>query len=215
MTAQLPETIGTPFGPSVEGASPALLTELLIDFEDELRKQGVPVDAYLRPGASASEVRAGFEECGLIAPVEAVAWFGWHDGPTRSPNSHKVMPMFLGWSLAETVRAYLNPKGHPKGHEDWQWNPDWIQIMGDANGLAICCAGPAEEPPLVRGLSWTREYGTPRDQTGHQVVSLCTPVAWWVDALRHGWYRWSTEGNAWEEVDHSQQPRIRALRALS
>jgi hypothetical protein len=123
--------------------------------------------------------------------------------------------MFMGWSLAECVHAYLDPRGHPKGQEDWQWNPDWIQIMGDANGLAISCDRHADDPPLVRGLSWDRVYGTQPDQTLNQVVSLCTPVTWWIDALRHGWYRWNGPGNGWESVDHSKQPRIRALRALS
>jgi hypothetical protein len=123
--------------------------------------------------------------------------------------------MFMGWSLAECVHAYLDPEGLTKGSEDWQWNPDWIRIMGDANGLAICCAAPADNAPLVRGLSWTGEYGTQPTQTLRQVVSLCTPVTWWIDSLRNGWYRWNADSNAWEDVDHWKQPRIRALRALS
>ena len=215
MLDPLPETVGTPAGPSVEGASAPLLSELLAAFERELRAQSVPVDDYLRPGVPASEVQAGFEECGLQAPLEALAWFGWRDGPTRTPNSHLVMPMFMGWSLAECVRAYVNPKGQPKGNEPWQWDPRWLQIMGDANGLAIFCGGAADEAPLVRGLTQDREYGTQPDQTLRQVVSLCTPVTWWIDALRHGWYRWNVGANAWEDVDHSKQPRIRALHALS
>jgi hypothetical protein len=212
---QVPETIGTPQGPSVEGASPELLSTLLAAFEEELRKQKVPVDRYMRPGADESEVRAGFAQCGLVAPDEAVRWFGWRDGPTRTKDSHFVMPMFMSWSLAECVAAYLDPKGQPKGYESWQWHPGWIQIMGDANGLALNCIAPPEEAPLVRGLSWGREYGTQPEQTLRQVVSLCTPVAWWLDALQHGWYRWNVPGNAWESVDHSLQPRIRALHALS
>jgi hypothetical protein len=212
---EIPETIGTLFGPSVEGASPELLVELLPTLEDQLRTKGIPVEEYLSPGASPAAVRAGFEECGLVAPDEAVVWFGWHDGPTRHPNSHKVMPMFLGWSLAECVAAYLDPAGHPKGHEDWQWDPAWIQIMGDANGLAISCAAAPDQAPLVRALTWDGEFGTQPSQTLSQAVSLCTPVAWWVDALQHGWYRWNPHGNAWENPDPFGQPRIRALRGLS
>lgn len=88
----LPETIGTSVGPSVDGASADLLSDLLVALEQELRLQGVPVDDYLRPGALPPEVRAAFDECDLDAPLEALAWFGWHDGPTRVANSHKVMP---------------------------------------------------------------------------------------------------------------------------
>jgi hypothetical protein len=215
MTIEIPETIGTPFGPSVEGASPALLSHLLGALEGELRKQGVPVDEYLRPGASASAVYAGFDKCGLVPPDEAVVWFGWRDGTTDHPDSEDVMPMFLEWSLAECVAAYLDPAGQPKGHEDWQWDPAWIQIMGDANGLAISCAAPADQAPLVRALSWTRELGTQPNQTLNQAVSLCTPVAWWVDALQQGWYRWNSDAHAWDAPNPFGQPRIRALRGLS
>jgi hypothetical protein len=123
--------------------------------------------------------------------------------------------MFMGWSLGECVKAYLNPKGQPKGQEDWQWDPRWLQIMGDANGLAIFCGGEPTSAPLVRGITWDRAYGTQLTQTVRQAVSLCTPVTWWIDALRHGWYRWNVSGNAWEDVDHSKQPLIRALHALS
>jgi hypothetical protein len=215
LTISLPETIGTSHGPSVDGASAVLLTELLSILESELRRQGIPVDDYLRPGAPEADVLAGFEKCGLEAPDEAVAWFDWHDGPVRSPESHKVMPMFMGWSLDETVRGYLNPKGAPKGFEEWHWNPSWIQIMGDANGLAIRCEADRTASPLVRGLTWDGTHGTQGEQSLRQVVSLCTPVTWWIDSLQHGWYRWNAAGNAWENVDHSKQPLIRALHALS
>jgi hypothetical protein len=215
VSSPVPETVGTNRGPSVEGASAELLSRLLSDFELELRGQGVAVDEFLRPGASERDIRAAFDECDLIAPLEAIAWFGWRDGPTRTPQSHLVMPMFMGWSLAECVRAYRDPRGQPKGSEPWQWDPNWLQIMGDANGLAIYCSTKETDAPLVRSLSWGREFGTQPAQTLHQVVSLCTPVAWWIDALRNGWYRWNPAASAWEDVDHSQQPRIRALRALS
>ncbi|MEO6116792.1 MAG: hypothetical protein ABIP33_10435 [Pseudolysinimonas sp.] len=86
--------------------------------------------------------------------------------------------------------------------------------MGDANGLAIFCDGDPVDPPLVRGITWDREYGTQPHQTLRQAVSLCTPVAWWVDALRRGRYRWNERTNAWD-VDYSKQPRIRALHAIS
>jgi hypothetical protein len=215
LKSQLPDTIGTDRGPSVDGASPALLSELLLALELEMRGQGVPVERYLRAGLSARDVEAGFRQCGLRAPDEAIEWFGWHDGPARGLGGDNVMPMFMGWSLAESIQAYLDPNGQPHGSEDWQWDPLWIQIMGDANGLALDCSPNQAIGPRVRGLTWDRKYGTQPDQTLRQVVSLCTPVSWWIDALRHGWYRWNARGNGWEDVDHSKQPRIRALHALS
>jgi hypothetical protein len=213
MAEKLPETIGTPHGPSVEGASAELLAHLLDIFESELRRQGVPVDAYLRPGAQASEVRETFERNNLNAPDEVLVWFGWHDGPVRSTASHLVLPMFMSWSVAEVDTMRNSPGAQPFGLEDWQWNPSWVQIMGDQNGLAVRCDNEPSAAPLVRGLL-SGQYGTQPDVTRRQVVSLCTPVTWWIDALQHGWYRWVVSANAWE-TDHSLQPRFRALRALS
>ena len=209
---EIPETIGTPDGPSVDGASAHLLKVLLGAFEDQLVTAGIPVNEFLRPGAPPAKVHEIFAKNGLTAPDEAVVWFGWHDGPVRGVGD-EALPIFEFWSIEEADARRNAPRALPMGYEDWQWIPTWMQIMGDANGLAIECGADAKQSPLVRGLSW----GEPSTQPGRtlsQVVSLCTPVAWWIDALRHGWYAWDPDENSWD-TDRSGQPAIRALRGLS
>jgi hypothetical protein len=76
----LPDTIGTPRGPSVDGASAELLRELLRTLETEMRVVGVPVGKLLRPGAIRADIEREFHAWGLVAPEEAIVLFEWHDG---------------------------------------------------------------------------------------------------------------------------------------
>ncbi|MEO6116793.1 MAG: hypothetical protein ABIP33_10440 [Pseudolysinimonas sp.] len=195
---KLPETIQTPVGPSVVGASAHLLAELLIAFEESLREQGLPVDDYLRPGASPDDVRAIFDRFNLVAPDEVVTWFGWHDGRRPIRESYLTLPMFQAWSLEDVdlnrrARARVQPFGLTK--EDW--DPSWVQIMGDHNGLAVRCSGGPPDVPLVRALE-KASPNTLADYTATQVVSLCAPVTWWIEGLRSGRYVWHPDANAWD-----------------
>ncbi len=211
---KLPETVGTPRGPSVEGASPALLAELLDQFETELVRVGVPVGRFLQPGAHPDYVRDVFDRNGLTAPDEAVVWFSWHDGPTRIPGGNHPLPRFEIWSLDEADDRRHSDGAQPLGRSPDEWDPDWFQIMGPVAGLAMNCGEPVERVPLVRALSHTLEMGTQPDQTLQQVVSLCTPVTWWIEGIREGWYTWIPELNGWD-YDFMAQPVIRRLRGLT
>jgi hypothetical protein len=210
---QLPETIGTPAGPSVEGASSELLSELLQELETELRDAGVPVDAAFRPGTSAPQLRAAFALAGVAVPDEIVVWFGWHDGVNR-PIGNRVLPIFEMWSSEETIQKYVNPNGAPKGSEAWQWNPEWLHFVGDNNGIAVSCGSGPEAAPLVRRISAGLDYGTQAGDTLHQVVSLCTPVTWWIESMRNGWYKWDRRLHGWD-WETTSQPTFRAIRELS
>jgi hypothetical protein len=210
----LPETVGTPHGPSVEGASPALLAELLVEFERQLLRVGVPVEKFLRPGAHPDFVRDVFDRNGLTAPDEAVVWFSWHDGPTRIPDGNQPLPRFEIWSLDEADDRRHSGGAQPMGHGPEEWDPDWFQIMGPVAGIAMNCADAPEKPALVRALSHTREMGTQPEQTLQQVLSLCTPVTWWIESVREGWYQWLPELSGWD-YDFMAQPTIRRLRGLS
>jgi hypothetical protein len=178
---------------TVEGASAALLAELLQEFEMEMRKQKVPVDRWLSPGASPQVVRERFAQLGLTAPAEAVVWFGWYDGVKPVAGSAGALPVFEGISLEVARRRY---EGSRLGLGEWDWNPNWLQIMGGKYGLAVSCADAPEQPPLVRSVE--DEWMTQDWQTEHQVVSLCTPVAWWIDAMRRGAYVFDRSINWWK-----------------
>jgi len=193
MTRALPATIPSPRGMTVEGASAGLLSELLGDLETEMRKQKVPVDRWLAPPASPETVRSEFADIGLIAPDEAIAWFGWHNGVQSVAGSNGALPVFEGISLQVSKRKFT---GSRLGQGEWDWNPNWLQIMGWKYGIAVSCAGVPDEPPLVRSVE--DEWMTQEWQTDHQVVSLCTPVTWWIDAIRRGAYVFDRSTNWWQ-----------------
>jgi len=186
-------------GMTVEGASAALLHDLLEDFEKELRKQGVPVARLLRPPASAEAVRGGFAQLDLLAPDEAIALFGWCNG--IEPGLELALPVFEASSLEAMTRRYQTSR---LGLGEWDWNPSWVQVMGSKYGLAISCADDPAQPPLVRAVE--DSAGTQSSQTQHQVVSLCTPVTWWIDAMRRGWYRCEPDARAWDRSGPSPPP---------
>jgi hypothetical protein len=56
--------------------------------------------------------------------------------------------------------------------------------------------------------------GTQPWQTQQQVVSLCTPVTWWIDSIRRGWYQWKPELGAWD-IDVEGQTVMRRIYGLS
>jgi len=211
---KLPDTVITPDGPSVESASAALLVDLLNTLDDELRRVGVAVDRFLRPGAHPDFVREVFDRNGLVAPDEAVVWFSWHDGPARVEGGNHPLPRFDIWSIEEAEARRQSAGAQQLGPGPDEWNPDWFQILGPAAGVAVLCSAAPDAPMLVRALSHTRELGTQREQTQQQVVSLCTPVSWWIEGIRMGWYTWVSSASGWN-FDFMAQPVGRRLKGLS
>jgi hypothetical protein len=214
MSKSLPPTIGTPRGVSVEGASADLLAELLHELEREVRNQGVPLDRFLRPGASRVDIVSEFTLAGLVAPEEAIVLFEWHDGRLEVPGAFSALPVFPLWSLEYLAGFLARTSFPPRGFGQWEWNPNWAHIMGDQNGLAMCCADDPESPPLVRFVSDDGSTSTQDGDTTYQVVSLCTPVTWWIDSIRRGWYRWDANSGTWMR-DAREQPLNRAIYAMT
>lgn len=184
---QLPATIETPNGPSVQGASPGLLAELLRELEHEVVAYG-GTKSSLRQGVDLEVLRETFAFHQLSLPEELEVWFGWHDGETRGalfcpPSSLLSLEDSFGMRALEMEQDVGEPL--------WDWDPQWLRITGDSNaGGAIRCSSSARTP-LVRTIM--DEVRTHPSSTAGQVVSLCTPVTWWIEAIRSGHYHW-TEG---------------------
>jgi hypothetical protein len=207
----LPDTIGSSRGPSVAGASPQLLRELLQLLETEMRTAGAPVASLLRPGATRSDIQREFHAWGLVAPEEAIVLLQWHDG-RYDPGGWWGLPVFPAWSLEYLAAARRRRGRTPEGFGEWEWNPNWMHIMGDGFGLAMCCADEPESAPLIRfhdGSTGTQEW-----QTETQVVSLCTPVTWWIDSIRRGWYWWDKSTQEWKRNTRAQ-PLYRTIYQMS
>ena len=180
----LPETTRVAEGLTVVGASADLLRELLEAYEWECARAGASlVDIYAK-GLSPSEIEDRFAAIGIVPPAELVVWWSWYDGviPGYPPG-----PLWERLSLDTAIGIYE--------HEDLglfedQWNPDWIRVTGwGANiGVAASCAS-SGIPPLIRLVAPGERSTQPTDDN-NQVVSLCTPVAWWCLGLAKGWTVW-------------------------
>ncbi|MBH0083146.1 hypothetical protein [Salinibacterium sp. SWN167] len=189
----LPKTVSTEHGPSVEGAGPELLTELLAEFERELRVVGAPTSLF-NPGLNPGDVERQFESRVRAVPPELLTWFEWHNG--EHPSSPDTAPQVFWsghtfWDIAGVVRLQDLDIDEIAGNE-LDWDPNWLRLTGRwDNGIAIQCSD-AEALPLVRKVAFDTRTN-PAD-TDTQLVSLCTPIAWWIDAVRSGHYRWSDAG---------------------
>jgi hypothetical protein len=211
---ELPATIESPDGLTVEGASAQLLSELLAELDCELVASGFPVYEFLLPGTSEARVRNSVEGLGLTAPDELVVWFTWHDGRAETEASRYFVPGFTLRTLAYVVDCYQDPAYEPFGEEEWQWDPRWLHIVGPNVGLAMRCDGDPAQPPLVRNVASDSGFGTQPHQTARQAVSMCTPVTWWIESLRNGWYRWKPDVQRWW-ADETFQPDIRQQMGMS
>ena len=205
----LPETLITEDGPTVVGAGPDLLRRLLTELERELAAQAVPVDLLL-PGVDGGEVRRSLQKAGRDAPDEIVVWFEWHNGvrPDADGDYVHVLPRFDLWSLRTVVETEPDL---PYGKEDWEWDPDWVQLAGDHNGLIYKGKRDPALPALIRAMD---PIATAAHNAQQQAVSLCTPVTWWIDELRKGWIRWDSSLNHWDKSRWAEIPLERRLTSL-
>ncbi len=140
---ELPETVETADGLSVRGPSPELLAGLLQEFEHELSRAGVPVEQALSPGLERDQVGGIFDHLGLPVPDEIAVWFGWHNGVTSLPLWGKAFPRFEFYPIEVVESRYAREGGQPLGYSDREWNPNWIHLLGDNNGMAIECGEPS------------------------------------------------------------------------
>jgi len=165
----------------VDGASADLLTELLDAYEFELKSRAEQVWESLLPGLSRDEIQDGLGEAGLAAPEELVVWWSWHNGHRYgAPTGLRHPQMSLAFALDLRQSDDL-------GMEPHQWDPSFVRVAGEGSksSIAVSCANRVP-PPMVRAVA--AEFGGTQGAAGHrQVLSLCTPVTWWLLALTKGW----------------------------
>lgn len=175
--------VETSSGLQLRDAGPSRLTALLRDFDQLLAGIGVDLDTVLAPGLSAPEVRRLFASVDLIAPDELVVWYGWHNGLRVSTEntylglSPFVLPADLAWSIADY--RYQLAETVPIG----LWSSGWLCMESDGGALAVYCSGNAADLPRIR-RQHVEAYDFLEQSADHQIVSLCTMVALWMDALR-------------------------------
>lgn len=204
----LPKTIATPSGYSVEGASAALLVTLLEEYGSELQERGVPVAEGLARGVDVQHTRSTFAELGLVPPQEVEVWFGWQNGAVAfEGRSVWLLPRIEPWSIRTVVDSY---SGRERGSETWEWHPRWVQLAGEKEGIAVWFSEDPLDPPLVRAIEWGE--GMQPGDPSKEVVSLCTVVTWWLDGLRSGRYTWDRDTWSWAtENPKVADPRNKTL----
>jgi hypothetical protein len=181
-----------------EGASPELLRELLAELEVQLREHHYEVDK-LKAGLPEKEIEDRLRAIGVEADPELVTWFSWRDGSDLQTS----LPSFWLFSLSHVEDLYQSADF---GTEEWQWAPGWLKIAGPMYGMAV---GPAVASGQPRVRAASPEHTVQGATATHQVVSLCTPVTWWIEAIH---------ANAWEVIDdqgRSDPTRIPLERRLT
>lgn len=190
---RLPVEVQTPFGPSVEGASPDLLAELLVELEACVTAAG-GTTSHLNRGLRRAEAESALATAGLPLPPELSTWFGWHNGEVWK-DAWNPGPLALPASPLLTLDESLGMRAaeEPIGVPEWDWDPRWLRLTGEWKlGVAIRCIT-ADDAPLARMImDEMRAYVS---DTQSQVVSLCTPITWWIEAIRAGYYTW--DGRFW------------------
>jgi hypothetical protein len=204
----LPATYLTMAGFTVEDASSDLLAELLDAYDFELKARAAPVWEALLPGLSRGEIEDRLGQAGVEPPEELIVWWTWHNGLRPGvPNALRRPQMSLEFSLALRADDDL-------GLEPHQWDPAYIRVAGEGakSSIAVSCATPVP-PPLVRSVAW--EFGGTQGAGIHrQVISLCTPVTWWLLALSKGWTTFDPSDITWD-IDDDAFPYEWRLTAMT
>ena len=199
MHEQLVDT-ETEFGPSVTPNSPAVLRQLLDEFEDIVRAQGAPIDGHLAPGLSREVIAEKLDTIGMRPPDELVTWFAWHNGLQQPPGGRLradcLPPCLIPSTLDSALERYYTDAD--ADHEEGRWDvaPGWLMLDHTMDGLAIHCGDDPTRAPLVRAVNMENPLWA--EHSSQQVVSLCTAVSYWIRSLELGVHRWNREAQQWD-----------------
>jgi hypothetical protein len=203
-----PATLETADGPTVEGAGAELLKTLLVELESEIARAGAPVGEF-EAGVPKSETRARLAQIGIEAPDEVLIWFAWHNGVSRGPDGGRpsmLLPSRDFWTLDGVIRRRQGPPppwGDPYDDGPPVGWPPWLEIIGYGR-LGIAVSLQSNEPTIIRAttptayLTGEHELEDPDAGARHQAVSLCTPVAWWIEAIQSGGLTWDNDTRLWQ-----------------
>lgn len=189
-------------GPCAQPNGPEALGLLLAEYENRLRDLGIPTRELLRPGVSRGRVIDTMAEIGLTPPEELIVWFGWHNGAVYpSPIEEKGVPSMVISHYGQSLSVEVAVEKHKlrstfPAEIGWNYDPGWLTLGPDSFGIAVKCNDAVGDVPLVRHVN--DEHPLRDLESSHQVVSLCTLIAWQIDALEQGVYEWSASEQKWD-----------------
>ena len=190
---ELPVTMPTAEGLSVEGASPALLAELLGQYGDLLQSTNPDIWLASRPGLPESVIEETLVHAGVAPHPELVTWWAWRDGWSDKAGRGAIIPQMslaMACELLPEIEDLPAPMLRPEG--------TWIPVSGwEMRRVIAFSATSAADSPKVRMIS--PEFEPPHGQVTHaQVVSLCTYVAWHLDGIETGRVFFDPNTMAWK-----------------
>jgi hypothetical protein len=200
------------YGLTIEGHSVTMLRDLLVRYERSLSGIGYPTEA-LQPGRSEAEIRDVFASFDLEAPDEVVALYEWHDGVDLGGyrtgfGGVQFWPLSFVSHRREADRAHAGRDGI--GSDDWQWNPKYVQIFGDNNGIAVDCSTRAT--PAVKALD--AGMGTNEVDPSRFGYSLCTVFALLLEGIGTGDHRYDPVARRWTRITVEHQSLAAKLTRL-
>jgi cell wall assembly regulator SMI1 len=189
--------------------SPLLSLTQLERLEELWAEQGAPLVEHLQPGLTNEEIERELEPLDLRLPCEAALWWGWHDGVPSGQPRDMGGPVFRFLTLADAVREYHSSRRVAEGaartedEADHLWHPSWFPITNTGYGAVISCDCSVAEgaPTPIRAVHWghNEESDVPVAESFGQMV------AWWIDAIEVGAWRYDTGLGRWE-IDRQRLP---------
>ena len=170
-------------------------------------EQRAPIVEHLRPGLGDADIDSQLGPLGLQLPAEAALWWKWHDGVSIADPGVMGGWDFRFLALDDAVRQYQQSRGiaeyaaSEEGEADRLWHPSWFPItVSGSGGVVSCdCSVPEGASTPIRMVHW----GHKEDSDVPVAASFGQMVAWWIDAIERGAWRYDTNLGRWE-IDHQK-----------
>ncbi len=189
---------------STDNVVPRLDSALLARLEAQWAARGVPIVDHLAPGLTEDEMSEIMSPLGLRLPVEARAWWGWHDGVPWRPDGGPTPERALGpgleyMPLRDAVEAYLMDRkifteveGDPEPFRPAAYFP-----ITRSSGPILCdCSVP---DGALSPIYYAHTHDSqPEDMQRPGARSFGEMVSWWIDALAGGGWQWDSARAAWK-----------------
>ena len=171
-------------------SSAEVLADLLVTYEDELRRAAPSFCELLNPGLAPDQIRSMLAEIDITASDELVTWFSWHNGrhypeDVWAPELH---PFFRAVTLEGSIAAYESSVAFQKrvGTEGvYNWKKGWVGISDASVGFMVSSTGDSPDAPSIVQFCDEENYAGERG-TLPWMITLCPLVTWWIEALRNG-----------------------------
>jgi cell wall assembly regulator SMI1 len=165
-------------------------------------EEGAPLVEHLRPGVARGELERLLGPLDVRLPTEARLWWEWHDGvPSGQPRDMGGAAFFF-LTLADAVDQYqasrcIATTAAVSDEERLRlWDPCWfpISITGYGGVITCDCSAPDGAPTPIRLIDWGHN-----EQSNVPVArSFGEMVAWWIDAIERGAWRYDSDLECWE-----------------